>query len=98
MFRVGSRFLFSSGKKGAIKAPTLTIHVDSGVAKQPIEADQTHLSSKLRIVRPITEEEQNYELMRVKRNAGSNLRIKGKQSIQSNRKISNRQHASYDQI
>ena len=90
-----SRCLLNGGRKGAVKAPTLTVRVDSGVAK---ELNQEVTRKASRILRPITEEEENYELTRARRNAGSNLRLKGKQQIQSNRKASQRQLSSLDQI
>ena len=73
--------------------------VDSGVARGS-EQVETSAARKERIVRPLTDEEENYELFRVRKNAGSNLRIKGKQSIQTSRKSMDRRAtpaASYDQ-
>lgn len=91
MLRIGASLLNGSFRK---KAPTLTIHAESGVAR-----DIKTLSEKAvppRILRPLSAEEENYELTRAKRNAGSNLRMKGKLSIQTNRKSSQRRLHSYD--
>lgn len=91
MLRIGTRLLNGSSRK---KVPTLTIHAESGVAK-----DINTLSEKAvpcRILRPLTAEEENYEITRSKRNSGSNLRMKGKISIQTNRKSSQRRLHSYD--
>ena len=74
-------------------APTLTVgSCDEHVSEGKIARTWTD-----RIVRPMTEEEENYELLKVQRNARSNLKVRGKQSIQLTRK-STRQYNSYDQI
>jgi hypothetical protein len=76
----------------------VTVKVDSGVAQA--EEVSTQAVRKERIIRPLTEDEENYELFRMKKNAGSNLRIKGKLSVQTNRKQMERRStpsASYDQ-
>jgi hypothetical protein len=78
----------------------MTVKVDSGVARAA-EDMQASAVRKERILRPLTDEEENYELFRVKKNAGSNLRIRGKQSIQTSRKQMDRRSspaASYDQF
>lgn len=102
MFRLIARSL-SQGRRTS-QGPTLTVRVDSGVACQ--EAPESRIAAasaraKERIVRPLTEEEQNYELFRVRKNAGANLKLKGKHSIQTSRKNSaprrSTPSASYDQ-
>jgi hypothetical protein len=74
-------------------APTLTVSRD-GTACVPITNQVT--SSSSRIIRPLTEEEENYEILRVQKNAKTNLKMKGKQSVQVSRR--NSSHNSYDQI
>jgi hypothetical protein len=81
-------------------APTLTVSADSavsggGVVSAP--ASQITRTWKDRIVRPVTDEEENYELLKVQKNARSSLKLKGKQNIQLTRK-NTRQYNSYDQI
>lgn len=98
MFRVGSRLLV--GKRPG-KAPTVT--VSSGLAGAGrLQTAATVEAAKIvrpeRIIRPITEEEENYELMRVKKNAGANLRMKAKQSIAAGRRTSEKRFEGYDQI
>jgi hypothetical protein len=79
-------------------APTLTVSRD-GTACVPITNQVTSSSSRTwkdRIIRPLTEEEENYEILRVQKNAKTNLKMKGKQSVQVSRR--NSSHNSYDQI
>lgn len=75
-------------------APTLTVPSLGSEPTLPDEVARTWLD---RVVRPMTEEEENYEVLKVQRNARSNLKVKGKQNIQLTRK-STRQYNSYDQI
>lgn len=80
---------------GARRSQGPTMTVSSGKPAEqsaPVQAAQRE-----RIVRPLTEEEENYELQRVRRGGSANLRVKGKQSIQISRKSSDRRYASYDQ-
>lgn len=74
-------------------APTLTVPT---LGQEPA-VHKVARTWKDRIVRPMTEEEENYEVLKVQRNARSNLKVKGKQSIQLTRK-GTRQYNSYDQI
>jgi hypothetical protein len=101
MFRFVARNLKHSGGRRTSQGPTVTIKVDSGVAQSAESSASGNLAPrKERIVRPLTEEEENYELTRVRKNAGSNLRMKGKHAIQTNRKHMERKSvpsASYDQ-
>ncbi len=101
MFRFVARSLRHSGGRRTSQGPTVTVRVDSGVAYESLELSGSRQSvRKERIVRPLTDEEENYELTRVRKNAGSNLRMKGKHAIQSNRKQMERKSvpsASYDQ-
>ena len=95
MFRFVARGIRNSGGgRRTSQGPTVTVKVDSGVTKA-VDSNPVHQFKKERIVRPLSEEEENYELSRVRKNAGSNLRLKGKQSIQTNRKQMH--NASYDQ-
>ena len=93
MFRGLSRALLHVGGRRA-QGPTVTIKVASNTANAPVQTTVR----KERIVRPLTEEEENYELLRAKRVGSGSLRVKGKQSIQISRKSADRRHASYDQI
>jgi hypothetical protein len=98
MFRFVSRRL-APGRRTS-QGPTLTIKVDSGVAgREDLVASGSKRTAKDRIVRPLSEEEENYELMRVRKNAGSNLQIRGKHAVQTNRKTASRTSSSamYDQ-
>ena len=80
-------------------APTLTVSSSTGEQQGKMHAPEEKFARtwKDRIVRPLTEEEENYELLKVQKNARSNLKVKGKQSIQLSRK-NTRQYNSYDQI
>ena len=84
---------------GRRMAPTLTVSSSTSCNEQPMKmhVEKFARTWKDRIVRPLTEEEENYELLKVQKNARSNLKLKGKQSIQLTRK-STRQYNSYDQI
>ena len=90
--------------KRMVKAPTLTVSAEGTPvgARKPVAAvaARTHAD---RVLRPLTDEEANYELCRARKNssssAASNLRIKGKQSIQISRRVlSSAKINSYDQF
>jgi hypothetical protein len=79
-------------------APTVTVKA-AGINPTDTTCSK-HASKKAitwrdRIVRPLTEDEENYELMRAKKNAGSNLLFKGKHRVQVNRRSESRPE-SYD--
>ena len=95
MLRLLVRPALSQGG-GKRMAPTLTVSANGTAAPSaPVQASSAR---KERILRPMTADEEDYELARVRKNAGSNLGLKGKQSIAINRKSSERRYASYDQI
>ena len=80
-------------------APTMTVPVQPAMSSEPSSATMAVISRtwRDRVIRPITEEEENYELLRVQRNAKSNLKMKGKQSVQLSRR-NGKSYNSYDQI
>jgi hypothetical protein len=94
MFRLVGRSALLHGKRPG-KAPTITV---GGVSMAATAEGGAAKPRPERIVRPLTDEEENYELTRMKKNAGSNLRLKGKQGINVGRRASEKRYEHYDQI
>ena len=78
--------------------PTITVNAGTCSAQGGSVLASTARTWMDRIVRPITEEEENYELFRVQKNSGPNLKMKGKVQLQMNRKSESKKWNSYDSI
>lgn len=75
--------------------PTITVKATKNNDLDQEKPALQLITWKDRIIRPLTEDEENYEVMRSKKNSGSNLQIRGKHKVQINRRSESRTD-SYD--
>ena len=79
--------------------PTITVAGSKGREEGILAGAVVKRTWRDRKVRPITEDEERYEILRVTcRNSGPNLKMNGKNSLQLNKRERKTTYNSYDSI